>query len=410
MFKDVFEGAKSVSMKEIIQKYSNVSVDTGRYGGNISCPLGFHSDNKASFHIYPTTNSFHCFSCKNSGSPIDYVKLATGLVSNVDAAKDICNTFNISYEDNYQVNTEYDTYVKVYNWVAQFFVQCNSYDNAMDYWKSRGLDNLVKEYRLGYCPAAFMDSSNTVIKFKDILRKQFPNIPESTLDSYELYDSHGQCLFAERYMFAIKNSKGDVVAFSGRTATNHPAKYYNSKETKYFQKRKVLYNLDRAKGYSFVYVVEGQADALSLVASGVPNVVASLGTSFTSEHLELLKGKEIILAFDNDNAGHSTTAKLIEDNPDIKLLVLDNSSDNYKDFNEALMNGVDLKANINKKRKLYGPEFLFVYLKNTLDLSLLSNREELHSRVSKVAKNSSPIAKDYYAIKIQRLFKGKRSK
>ena len=409
MFNNVFEAAKSVSMKEIIQKYSNVSVDTGRYGGNISCPLGFHSDNKASFHIYPNTNSFHCFSCKNSGSPIDYVKLVTGLVSNVDAAKDICDTFNISYEDNYQVNTDYDNYVKVYNWVAQLFVKCNSYNNALDYWKSRGLDSLVDKYSLGYCPSVFTDSNNTVITFKSMLKKQFPNIPDAILDSYNLYDAYGQCVFADRYMFAIRNSKGDVVAFSGRSLTDQ-AKYKNSKETKYFQKRKILYNLDKAKGYPFVYIVEGQCDALSLVVSGIPNAVASLGTAFTSEHLELLKGKDIILAFDNDNAGHSTMAKLIEDNPDVKLLVLDNSSDNYKDFNEALMSGVDLKADIDKKKRLYGPEFLFVYLKNTLDLSQLSNREELHSRVSKVAKNSSPIAKDYYAIKIQRLFKGKRSK
>ena len=148
-----------------------------------------------------------------------------------------------------------------------------------------------------------------------------------------------------------------------------------------------------------------------MVVSGIPNVVASLGTAFTSEHLELLRGKEVILAFDNDDAGHSIMAKLIEessDKPDINLVVLDNFKDNYKDLNEALMSGLDLKDNLNRKRKMYGPEYLFVYLKNTLDLSELKNREELYSRVSKAAKYSTPIAKDYYAIKIQRLFKGKR--
>jgi DNA primase len=149
---------------------------------------------------------------------------------------------------------------------------------------------------------------------------------------------------------------------------------------------------------------------LSLVVSGIPNAVASLGTAFTTEHLELLKGKDIILAFDNDEAGHKTMAKLIEESPQLPVFVLDNFSDSFKDFNDALMNGVDLKDVMANKKRLYGPEFLFVYLKNTLDLSELKNREELFYRVSKASKYSSPIAKDYYAIKIQRLFKGRRSK
>lgn len=410
MPKNLFDAAKSVSIRQVIPKFSGVDVNTGRYGGNIPCPLGIHSDNNPSFHIYDATNSFHCFSCKNSGTPIEYVKLVTGLASSVEAAKLICQEFGIPYEDNYHKDTEYDTYVKVYNWVSELFVKCNKFDNALSYWQSRKLDTLIESYQLGYCPAVFK-RNNTVISFKEILRRQFPEIPEATLDTYNLYDSYGQCVFAERYTFAITNSKGDVVAFSGRDATgNSPAKYKNSKETKYFQKRKILYNLDKAKGYPFVYVVEGQADALSLVASGIPNAVASLGTAFTTEHLELLKGKDIILAFDNDDAGHKTMAKLIEESPQLPVFVLDNFSDTYKDFNDALMNGVDLKSVIDKKKRLYGPEFLIIYLKNTLDLSELKNREELFYRVSRAAKFSSPIAKDYYAVKIQRLFKGKRRK
>lgn len=407
MFNNVFDAAKSVSIREVIQKFSNVNVGTGRYGGNIPCPLGTHTDNKPSFHIYDNTNSFHCFSCGCSGSTIDYVKFSTGLVSNADAAELICQEFGIPYEDNYQKDTEYDKYVQVYNWCAEFFVKCNSYDNAIDYWKSRGLDSLIDKYGLGYCPTVFTDSNNTVVTFKSILIKQFPNISQATLDSYNLYDAYGQCVFADRYIFAIRNSKGDVVAFSGRSLTDQ-AKYKNSKETKYFQKRKILYNLDKAKGYPFVYIVEGQCDALSLVVSGIPNAVASLGTAFTTEHLELLKGKDIILAFDNDEAGHKTMAKLIEESPQLPVFVLDNFSDSFKDFNDALMNGVNLKDVMAKKKRLYGPEFLFVYLKNTLDLSELRNREELFYRVSKASKYSSPIAKDYYAIKIQRLFKGRR--
>ena len=408
MFDNVFDAAKSVSIRDVIKHYSNVSTSQGRYGGNIPCPLGIHEDNKPSFHIYDSTNSFHCFSCGNSGTTIDYVKLATGIANNVDAAEEICREFGITYQDNYKKDTEYETYIQVYKWCADLFVKCNSLNNAGDYWKKRGLDSLIDKYSLGYCPTVFTDKNNTVISFRDMLIKKFPNVPQRTLDSYGLYDSYGQCVFADRYMFAIKDTRGNVVAFSGRSLTDQ-AKYKNSKETKYFQKRKLLYNLDKAKGYPLVYIVEGQCDALSLVVAGIPNVVASLGTAFTTEHLSLLNGKDIVLAFDNDDAGHKMMSRLVEDNPDIELLVLDNFNDNYKDFNEALMNGLDLKSIIDNHKKLYGPEYLLLYLQKTLDLSELSNRIELHKRVSACSRHSHPVAKDYYSIKIRRLFKGKRS-
>ncbi len=229
MFNNIFDAAKSVSIREVIQKFSNVNVGTGRYGGNIPCPLHIHDDNKPSFHIYDNTNSFHCFSCKNSGTPIDYVKFVTGLVHNADAAELICQEFGLQYEDNYVKDIDYDNYVKVYDWCSKLFVKCNSYNNALNYWKSRGLESLIDKYGLGYCPAVFTDSNNTIVTFKSMLVKQFPHIPMATLDSYNLYDSYGQCVFADRYMFAIRNSKGDVVAFSGRSLTDQ-AKYKNSKE------------------------------------------------------------------------------------------------------------------------------------------------------------------------------------
>ena len=407
MFDNVFDAAKSVSIRDVIRKFSKVNLGTGRFYGNIPCPLGRHEDNKPSFHIYDDTNSFHCFSCKCSGSTIDYVRYATGLAHPEDAALEICREFSIQYEDNFEKDIEYDTYVSIYKWCAELFVKCNDF-SSLAYWKQRGLGSLIDTYLLGYCPVCFKDKNNTIVTFKQMLTKQFPNVPVKTLDEYGLYDSYGQCVFADRYMFAIKNHKGDVVAFSGRSLTDQ-AKYKNSKETKYFQKRRLLYNIDKAKGYPSVYIVEGQCDLLSLVASGIPNVVASLGTAFTSEHLDLLKGKDIILAFDNDDAGHKTMAKLIEENPTKELFVLDNFKDEYKDFNEALMAGVDLST-VSKRKKFFGPEYLIMYLKDTLDLSELANRIELHKRVSACAKYSSPIAKDYYAIKIQRLFKGKRSK
>lgn len=441
MFKDVFEAAKSVSIVETIEHYTGQRLPTIYRSMNIHCP--FHTDNTPSCNINIERNSFKCYSCGNYGSPIDFVMRLEGYAYALDAAKDICEAFNLQYKDNYVKDTEYDNYTKVYNWVAELFVKCNKFDNALDYWKSRGLDTLIDKYLLGYCPTVFRDKTNTVLTFKEILKKQFPNISEATLETYGLYDYYGQCVFSERYMFAIRNSKGDVVAFSGRTATNDPAKYKNSKETKYFQKKKILYNLDKAKGYPNVYVVEGQADALSLVAAGIPNVVASLGTAFTTEHIELLKGKNIILAFDNDDAGHMQMFKLIQDNPTSRLLVQDIFEGRFKDFNEALQSGFDLKFYLNRYPAREAADYLLkLFTVNNkklkalinsdnktfeesikdeekyvelhakpiyLDLSLPADRRELHKAVSKVAIDCYPTDKDFYATRLRRLIKGKRS-
>lgn len=448
IFDNVFDGAKSVSLRKGIEKYSGVSLSNTRYGGNISCPLGRHDDAKPSFHIYDNTNSFHCFSCGCSGTLIDYYIYTTGLVPNKEnaafAAEQICKDFGISYKDNYTKDPDYEDYISVYNWVAGFFVRCNKYDNALEYWKSRKLDSLIDEYKLGYCPAIFKDKLNTVVTFKYILTQKFPNIPVEILDTYNLYDVYGQCVFSERYMFAIHDKKGNVIAFSGRTAVDDPAKYKNSKETKYFQKKKVLYNFHKAKSYPSIYIVEGQADALSLVAAGVPNVVASLGTAFTADHLELLNGKDIILAFDNDDAGHTQMLKLLLDNPEEKLCVQDIFFGQYKDFNEALCNSmIDLKSFLLNNKRMYGPDYLLkLFCANAcklnklksdknktleesvkdleeydklhkkeiyLDFSDLDDRVKVHEIVSKASKFYHPVAKDFFAIRLQRLIKGGRS-
>ena len=425
----VFDVAKSISIRQVYEKYSGNSLDRYISKGNVPCP--FHQDGKPSMHLYDETNSFYCFSCKKSGSPIDLFKeimthnMGVVYTDDLEAAKELCNDFGLSYEVH-QPNPAYADYVKVYKWVANFYnylLHTKLCPNHM-YFSERGLDSVEKEYLLGYCPSIFTAKDKTVLSFKSMLMKEFPNISEAILDSYGLYDSRGDSIMAGRFVFTIFDSKGNPVAFSGRSIdpdTN--AKYLNTSDTTFFKKRFTLYNYHKAKKFGQVYVVEGYCDALTLISLGIDNVVAAMGTSFTQDHMSILKEKEIILSLDNDNAGQQQMYKLIMANKTIPFKVL--NWDGAKDFNELLLtDAYKLSDTFVKPKVVSAPEYVIHYLKNTLDLSLLTNRDTFWCEIaSLIGANDkryfnkypintlyTPVSYDYYWTIVKRIVKGKRGK
>ena len=91
-------------------------------------------------------------------------------------------------------------------------------------------------------------------------------------------------------MFPIRDQRGRVIGFGGRVLNNDTPKYLNSPETRIFQKGRELYGLFQArksiKDLSELYVVEGYMDVIALAQFGIKNVVATLGTAATNEHIE----------------------------------------------------------------------------------------------------------------------------
>ncbi|MCD6150934.1 MAG: toprim domain-containing protein, partial [Deltaproteobacteria bacterium] len=123
-------------------------------------------------------------------------------------------------------------------------------------------------------------------------------------DNGKIYDR-----FRDRLLFPIREVTGKVVGFGGRTLSGAEPKYLNSSESPLFHKRRLLYDLYHAKRaigeQNEVFMVEGYMDALSLYAQGIDNVVATLGTALSEDHLKLVKryGDRVAVFFDNDQAG-----------------------------------------------------------------------------------------------------------
>ena len=114
----------------------------------------------------------------------------------------------------------------------------------------------------------------------------------------------------ERIVFPLIDKHNDIVAFSNRIIGDDKSqrKYVNSKTDDNFKKGEYLYGIHRVEANTdFVYITEGQMDVIAAYKFGLKNVVASLGTAFTEDHLGILKKykhlKNLVFIFDSDEAG-----------------------------------------------------------------------------------------------------------
>ncbi len=129
-------------------------------------------------------------------------------------------------------------------------------------------------------------------------------------ENFSYYDR-----FRNRIMFPLKNAQGRIVGYSGRTYTGQEPKYLNSPETPIFQKRKLLYNLDKARKsirkLDEIVLLEGFMDVIKSDTAGLKNVVATMGTQLSDEHITFIRKltSNITLMFDGDFAGSEATLK-----------------------------------------------------------------------------------------------------
>jgi len=187
-------------------------------------------------------------------------------------------------------------------------------DAARQYLKARGLSaEVAKEFVVGFAPSGW-ESLVSGLKADSKLKQQLIEVGLLVQkEDGRLYDR-----FRHRIMFPIRDGRGRVIAFGGRVLGDDQPKYLNSPETSIFHKSHTLYGLyemrqSRAK-FQNILVVEGYMDVVALAQFGVRNVVATLGTATTIEHLELLFREvgEIVFCFDGDNAGLKAAWKALQ--------------------------------------------------------------------------------------------------
>lgn len=158
-----------------------------------------------------------------------------------------------------------------------------------------------------------------------------------------VFDDHIKDTFINRFTFPIYNHLGYLVGFSGRSLDPNQPKYLNTKETKLFKKNQLLYNFYKAKQACVdnLVIVEGFADVIAYVQSGIHSVAGLMGTALTNYHLNLFAnhlpaGCSITLSLDNDDAGTANTLQIGEQllSKGINVEVIDYGNIQQKDPDE----------------------------------------------------------------------------
>ena len=269
------------------------------------CP--FHGEKTPSFVVSPSKQIYHCFGCGVGGDVFKFLQELQKL-SFVEAVEEVakrCN-FALEYDSSGSQRKDYSRTLDV---VAGYFVD-SLRESDKKYLKSRGLSaKSIRDWGLGYAPR-----SPEQIKAFDALL-----LPKDELLELQILRESERGVYAhftDRVMFTIRDHRGKVVGWSGRSLKEGiKAKYVNSMDSKVFNKSALLYGFDRAKDEiykkKFVIIVEGQLDVIMAHQVKIGTAVAAQGTALTEQHLPLLKktGAKVVLAYDGDKAGRTAALK-----------------------------------------------------------------------------------------------------
>lgn len=284
------------------------------------CP--FHDEKTPSFTVSEDKQICHCFGCKKGGNVFQFTQEIKD-ISFVEAVKELGDRVNVAVDieatqsnSNVQIASDDLQMIEMHELIQEFYYYALTKtvegEKALTYLLERGFtDALIKERGIGFAP----DSSHFC---HDFLQKKGYDIElayEAGLlsrneENFSYYDR-----FRNRIMFSLKNAQGRIVGYSGRTYTGQEPKYLNSPETPIFQKRKLLYNLDKARKsirkLDEIVLLEGFMDVIKSDTAGLKNVVATMGTQLSDEHITFIRKltSNITLMFDGDFAGSEATLK-----------------------------------------------------------------------------------------------------
>ena len=303
----------------VVQGYVPLKRKGGRYWG--CCP--FHNEKTASFSVVPDDGFFYCFGCHAGGDAFKFISLIEHITW-FEAVKRQAEQLGIPLPAEKRDPREearlreLDDLRKVNALARDFFHNCLTMTHygaaGRAYLAGRGItEAAIERCGIGFAPDAWA-------KLSDAFRKR--GIPEHLLVTAGLavkrergggvYDR-----FRNRVIIPIADERGRIVGFGGRALEGAMPKYLNTAETPVFNKRKLLFGLDRAHraiaSEGCAIVVEGYMDAIAAWEAGVANVVATLGTSFTEGHAALLlrRAPRIVFCYDSDAAGQEATLRAL---------------------------------------------------------------------------------------------------
>lgn len=283
------------------------------------CP--FHDDHRPSMYVNPAKQIYKCFACGAGGDVFKFLQLRENLTF-PQAIERLAERAGIKIKPLTQARARQkrefekvdpNRLAKANAWAAKYFQQNLSDEqkgkSARDYVDERKISpESVKKWQIGLAV-----SNDDLVKTANARKASIDMLIKAGLVTAQNHDK-----FTNRLMFPITDVTGRMIGLGGRTLDGADAKYINSPTTVLFEKSNCLYGLEQAR-HQIVstgqgVVVEGYTDCIMAHQFGCANVVATLGTSFTSGHARLLKryAQKIVLVFDSDTAGIEAANRALE--------------------------------------------------------------------------------------------------
>jgi DNA primase len=320
-------------------------VQLKKRGANYVGLSPFANEKTPSFTVSPAKGIFKDFSSGKGGSAVTFL-MELEKFTYPEALKWLAKKYGIEVEEtqespeNKEAENHRESLMIVTAYAAKYFhdtlLETEEGQNiGLSYFKERGFSNdTIKKFELGYSPDQWEAFTGQAVK--DGYTEQF--LVETGLsikrDNGSMYDR-----WRGRVMFPIHSFTGRVIAFGGRTLKNdkNSPKYVNSPESEIYHKSNVLYGLYFAKkairDEDNCYLVEGYADVISVHQAGIENVVASSGTSLTTEQIRLIGRltKNITILYDGDAAGIKASLRgldmILEEGLNVKVVLFPDGHD-----------------------------------------------------------------------------------
>ncbi|MEB6095557.1 DNA primase [Mammaliicoccus sciuri] len=305
---------------DVVSEYVKLEKRGRNYIG--LCP--FHDEKTPSFSVSEDKQICHCFGCKKGGNVFQFIQEIKG-ISFVDAVRELGDKVDIHIEQQETAPTEgiVDDHIKM---IEMHELMANNYhyilkhteegEAALNYLKSRGFtEELINNRKIGYAPNHSKFTHDFLEKngYDAVLAYEAGLLSRND-ETFDYFDR-----FRDRIIFPLLNFQGKTVGFSGRTYTDQSPKYLNSPETPIFQKRKMLYNIDRARKFirqnDEVILLEGFMDVIKSFEADIKQVVATMGTALSREHVTMVKklASNVTLLYDGDFAGKEAAINVGKD-------------------------------------------------------------------------------------------------
>jgi len=299
------------------------------------CP--FHGEKTPSFTLSPQKGFYHCFGCGAHGNTLGFLMEFDRLEfpAAVEQLAELVGMEMPEAETGQRASLA-PLYAAL-EAADRFFRQSlREHPSAIDYLKRRGVDGeTARDFAIGYAPPGWDGLLNALGSDG----REVPTLLAAGLvaarDSGGHYDR-----FRDRVMFPIRDTRGRIIGFGGRLLVPGEPKYLNSPETAVFHKGRELYGLFESRRalreIRQLLVVEGYMDVIGLAAHGIRNVVGTLGTATTADHLRRLFSscQEIVFCFDGDRAGRDAAWRALQvalpelrDGRQIRFLLLPEGQD-----------------------------------------------------------------------------------